>query len=115
MTDETNNGKNQPDSPDEQDDSELNGFDEILFALSSGMRSKRFKEALALLLENFANDFRPNRKRLMWLTLGNWAFTLSVIGTVGFGAYLGLISTETTAALVGIVIGSLFRKGKNGQ
>src|SRR5207244_3276454 len=104
MTDE-----NPPESGDQQEP-EVSGFEDLLFALGDALRTKQSKEAVAALIKSYADDFRPHRRRLTWLTIGGWILTLLVIASIGVFAVFQLISKETTAALVGIVIGSLFRR-----
>lgn len=46
------------------------------------------------------------------MVIAGWVMTLLVIAALALLAYFKLISTEATAALIGIVIGSLFRREK---
>ena len=103
--------ENPPESSGQQEPVEVSGFDDLLFAIGDALRTKQSKEAVAALIKGYADDFRPQRRRLTWLTIGGWVMTLLVIASIGVLAALQLISKETTAALVGIVIGSLFRRG----
>lgn len=86
------------------------GFDALLYSLANALEAKPSKEAIALLIKNYAEDLRAQRKRLAWMTIASWGMTLLIIGALGTLAYLKLISVETTAALIGIVIGSLYRQ-----
>ena len=92
---------------------EVSGLDDLFFAIGDALRTKQSKEAVAALIKTYADDFRPHRRRIAWLTVAGWVMTLLVIASLGTLAALQLISKETTAALVGIVIGSLFRRGNS--
>jgi hypothetical protein len=104
-------GEIPPESGDQQEPVEVSGFDNLLFALGDALRTKQSKEAIAALIKTYADGFRPPRGRLAWLTIGGWILTLLVIASTGVFGVFQLISKEPTAALVGIVIGSLFRRG----
>jgi len=89
-------------------DSEPSGTDELLYSLGEALRSKESKEAIASLIKKFADDV-PNRTKAMSraILLGHLvtAMVLLAIGTLG---YLKVISTETTGALLGAVVGGLY-------
>jgi hypothetical protein len=81
-------------APGEPEGSEESGFDALLYSLADALQTKQSKEAIALLIKNYAEDVRANRRRLVWMTIAGWIMTLLVIAGLGVLAYLKL-STET--------------------
>jgi len=104
---------NPPESEEQPEPVEMSGLDDLFFAIGDALRTKQSKEAVAALIKSYADAFRPHRRRVAWLTIAGWVMTFLVIASLGILAALQLISKETTAALVGIVIGSLFRRGNS--
>ena len=87
---------------------EPTGVDELLRAIAEALRSKESKEAIALLIKKFADEI-PNRnkamRRAIWMGHLVTALLLVAIGMLG---YLKVISTETTGALLGAIVGGLY-------
>ena len=104
-TDDDNN-EIQPEHSD--DEVPMSGGDELLYSIGEALRAKQSKEALAKLIEKFAEDV-PNRSKgqrhMIYWGHGITAFVVIAIGVFG---YFKIISTETCGALLGGVIGGLY-------
>jgi|SRR5579872_2795319 len=90
------------------DDHEPSGSDELLYSIGEALRFKQSKEAIASLIQKFAEDV-PNRSKAMRhaLYFGHFV-TAFVILAIGVFGYLKIISTETAGALLGAVVGGLY-------
>ncbi|HZT29241.1 MAG TPA: hypothetical protein VFA33_05125 [Bryobacteraceae bacterium] len=84
------------------------GFDELLFALAEALRSKRSKEAIANLIEQYAREMPIAAKRKHRAMLWSYGFTVVVVAAVGALGYLKVITNETTGTLLGAIVGALF-------
>ena len=90
------------------------GFDELLYALGTALRSKRGKEAVAGLLESYSADIPRRSKRAdkaVWMGYGLAAFAISVVAGLG---YLEILDKSTLGTLMGAIVGSLFYRGRQG-
>ena len=86
------------------------GCDELLHAIGEALRFKQTKEAIAKLVEKFAEDV-PNRSGAMRraFVIGH-LMTVFVVLAIGAFGYFEIISMETAGALLGAVVGGpLFR------
>lgn len=104
-----------PDSEDErQDELQKNegeppsGFDELLFAFSDALRGKRSKEAIATLIEQYAQEIPVAAKRRHRAMLWSYTFTVVFVAAVGVLGYLKIITNETAGTLLGAIVGALF-------
>jgi hypothetical protein len=95
----------QPGHPGEEP---VSGMDELLYSLGEVLQSKQSKEAVAKLIEKFAEDV-PNRTKAQrrMIYLGH-VVTVFIVIAIGVFGYFKIISTETCGALLGGVIGGLY-------
>ncbi len=92
----------------------VHGVNALLYSIADAIQSEKSKEVIAQIFKNYADDIRPHRQRGARMTVAGWAMTLLIIMAIGLFAYGKLINPETTAALLGIVIGGLYkRNGSN--
>jgi hypothetical protein len=97
------------DQPDEGPDGEqISGTDDLLYALADALRLKKSKEALASLIEKYANEIPLNGTRRHKAMLWSYGFTVVVIAGVGALGHLRVITSETAGTLLGAIIGALF-------
>jgi hypothetical protein len=91
-----------------EDDQPPSGSDELLYSIGEALRFKQTKEAIASLVQKFAEDV-PNRSRAMRraFVFGH-LMTVFVVLAIGTFGYLKIISTETAGALLGAVVGGLY-------
>jgi hypothetical protein len=94
--------------PEQLDEEPMSGADELLYSIGEMLRAKQSKEAVAKLIEKFAEDV-PNRTKAQrhMVYLGH-AITVVVIIAIGVFGYFKILSTETCGALLGGVIGGLY-------
>ena len=94
--------------PDETNDEQVSGLDELLYSVGDALRAKQSKEAIAKLIDRFAEDV-PNRSKgqRQMVYLGH-VVTVVIIVAIGVFGYLKILSTETCGALLGGVIGGLY-------
>ena len=89
-------------------DEPVTGFDELLYSLAGTLRTKRSKEAVAGLIEEYSRMMPVVAEKRHRAILWSYGFTLAVFIAVGILGYLKVISGEITATLLGAIIGSLF-------
>jgi hypothetical protein len=94
--------------PRDGDEQEASGSDELLYSIGEALRFKQTKEAVATLIQKFAEDV-PNRSKATRhaLYFGHFV-TVFVILAIGAFGYFKVISTETAGALLGAVVGGLY-------
>jgi len=92
----------------EDDGERITGFDDLLYALAGTLRTKRSKEAVAGLIEEYSKMMPVVAEKRHRAILWSYGFTLAVFVAVGILGYLKVISGEITATLLGAIIGSLF-------
>lgn len=93
----------------EVDDGEPSpGVDELLYALSDALRSKRSKEAIGSLIERYAAEIPLTAKRRYGAMLWSYAFTLLIVTAIGALGWMKVVSNETAGALLGAVVGGIF-------
>lgn len=97
-----------PEQPEEEYEQPPTGFDELLYAISEALRSKRSKEAVAALIERYAAEIPVANKRRHQAMLWSYGFTLLVLVAVGFLGWLKVITNETAGTLLGAVVGAIF-------
>jgi hypothetical protein len=94
--------------PQDNDDEPITGFDDLLYALAGTLRTKRSKEAVASLIEEYSKMMPVVAEKRHRAILWSYCFTIVVFAAVGLLGYLKVISGEITATLLGAIIGSLF-------
>ncbi len=86
----------------------LSGMDELLYSVGEALRSRESKAAIASLVQKFADDVPNRTKVLRRAIIWGHLVTVLVLLTVGTLGYVKVISTETTGALLGAVVGGLY-------
>lgn len=94
--------------PKETDDEQMSGLDELLYSIGEALRAKQSKEAIAKLIEKFAEDVPNRSKTQRHMIYWGHAITVVVIVAIGVFGYFKILSTETCGALLGGVIGGLY-------
>ncbi|HKW87845.1 MAG TPA: hypothetical protein VJN21_03715 [Candidatus Acidoferrales bacterium] len=94
----------QPEQPDE----EMSGGDELLYSIGEMLRAKQSKDAIAKLIEKFADDVPNRSKAQRHIIYWRHAVTAFIVVAIGVFGYLKIVSTETCGALLGGVIGGLY-------
>ena len=90
-------------SPDDRaqdvEPSEWHGHDELLSSLGAALRAKSGKEAVAKLINSFAED-NPKRSQRQYRTM-LWGYALSafVIVVIGLLGWLQVLNKETVGTL----------------
>ena len=84
------------------------GSDELLYALAQALRTKRSRDALATLIQQYADQIPISAKRRHTAMLWSYAFTLLILAVVGVLGWLKIVTNETAATLLGTVIGGIF-------
>lgn len=102
------NEEERPDQFDEEEGEPPSGVDELLFALADALRSKRSKEAIATLIEQYAQEMPLAARRKHRAMLWSYVFTVVVVAAVGVLGYLKIITNETAGTLLGAIVGALF-------
>lgn len=97
-----------PEQPEEESEQPPTGFDELLYAISETLRSKRSKEAVAALIERYAAEIPVANKRRHQTMLWSYGFTLLVLAAVGVLGWMKVITSETAGTLLGAVVGAIF-------
>ncbi len=92
----------------EDDEEQISGTDDLLYALADALRLKKSKEALASLIEKYANEIPLNGKRRYNAMIWSYGFTVVVVAAVGVLGYAKVITSETAGTLLGAIIGALF-------
>ena len=108
MTDNEDPETPEPPPTRDEDYEPTGGFDELPYALADALRAKRSREAIAALIERFAEEMPVKDRRRFRAMLWSYAFTLLVIATIGVLGWLKIIGSDTASALIGAVIGSIF-------
>jgi len=90
------------------------GFDEFLYALAEALRGKRSKEAIAALIERYAEQIPIRDRRRYHTMLWSYGFTLLVISGIGLLGWQKIIGPDTASALTGTVIGAIFYRQRGG-
>ena len=87
----------------------VSGINDLFYALSEALLHGKTKDAIASLIQRFADEV-PNRakaSRLVFL-LGH-SVTFFVVIAVGVLGYLKVISGETTGVILAAIVGHLYR------
>jgi hypothetical protein len=84
------------------------GIDELFYALAEALRTKKSKESIAALIEQYAKEVPVAGQRRYRAMLWSYAFTVLVLVSVGSLGYFKVISGETAGALLGTVLGAVF-------
>src|SRR5579859_1586900 len=103
----TDEGKSHPEKH-EDEISEVSGGEELLYALGDALRSQASKDAIAKLIDKFAEDFPNRSKKHLHMLYWGHAITAFVVVAIGVFGYFKIVSTETCGALLGGVIGGLY-------
>lgn len=111
-----NNEEAEPSEPssESEDGEPSNGLDELLYALADALRAKRSKEAIAALIERYAQEMPVRDRRRFRAVLWSYVFTLLVIAAIGILGWQKIIGPDTTSALIGTVIGAIFYRQRAG-
>src|SRR5580698_6502744 len=89
-------------TPDDLNDEEqASGADELLYSVGELLRAKQSKEAIAKLVEKFADDVPIRSKAQRHMIYLGHAVTLVLIVAIGVFGYFKIISSETCGALLG--------------
>jgi hypothetical protein len=94
--------------PGNRGDEPIAGLDDLLYSLAGTLRTKRSKEAVAGVIEEYTKMMPVVAEKRHRAILWSYGFTLTIFAAVGFLGYLKVISGEITATLLGAIIGSLF-------
>lgn len=94
--------------PEPRSEEPTSGADELLYSIGETIRAKRSKEAIAKLIEKYAEDVPTRTKARHHIIYLGYAITVLVVAAIGLFGYLKIISTETCGALLGGVIGGLY-------
>lgn len=93
----------------EEDQGKLpSGSDELMYALAQALRTKRSKEAIASLIQKYADQIPLMAEKRHRAMLWSYAFTLLVMLSVGILGYAKIITSETAGTLLGAVVGAIF-------
>src|SRR5258708_40137549 len=86
------------------DDEPVSGLDELLYSLGEALRAKQSKEAIAKLIEKYAEDVPNRSKAQRHMIYWGHVITAFVVVAIGVFGYLKIISVETCGALLGGII-----------
>ena len=86
----------------------MSGSDELLYSIGEMLRAKQSKDAIAKLVEKFADDVPNRSKAQRHMIYWGHAITVFIVIAIGIFGYFKVISTETCGALLGGVIGGLY-------
>lgn len=107
-----NNGTENERTDKEPQDTPLSGAEELLYSIGEALRFKATKEAIASLIQRFAEDL-PNRTKTVRRAIAQGHLvTVFVIISIGTLGYFKIISSETAGALLGAVVGGLYYSGR---
>jgi len=92
----------------DEEETVSSGQDELLYSIGEALRAKQTKEAIALLVQKYAEEI-PKRGEAQRhaLYLGH-AVTVVVLIAIGAMGYLKVLSSETCGALFGAVIAGIY-------
>lgn len=102
------NELDRPEEFDDDDEKSPSGLDELLFVLANALRSKRSREAIAGLIEQYSQELPLNRRRKHHAMLWSYVFTVVVVAAVGVIGHFKIITSETAGTLLGAIVGALF-------
>jgi hypothetical protein len=96
------------DQPNNNSQAGPSGLDELFYSLGEALRSKQSKEAIALLIQRYAEDLPNRSKHARRVVFWGYALTVFLIIAVGTLGHCKVISSETTGALIGTIVGGIF-------
>lgn len=91
-----------------EEDEALSGQDELLYSIGEALRAKQTKEALAQLIQKYAEEIPKRGKAQRHALYLGHTITLIVIIAVGTMGYLKILSSETCGALFGAVVAGIY-------
>jgi hypothetical protein len=94
--------------PGRPDEKPIPGFDDLLYSIGDVLQSKQSKEAIAKLIEKFADDVPNRAKAQRHMVYMGHVVTVFIVVAIGLFGYLKIVSTETCGSLLGGVIGGLY-------
>ena len=90
------------------EDGEASGQDELLYSIGEALRAKQTKEAIAQLIQKYAEEIPKRGKAQRHALYIGHAITVVVLISIGAMGYLKVLSSETCGALFGAVIAGIY-------